>query len=131
MTKDAGLFEKPHFYGHRDRLRERFASDFGDGMPDYELMELLLFQIIPRRDVKPLAKVLITRFGSFAEVIAAPIEQLSAQEGLGETSALALKTIYAAAKRLTQQHVMQKPVLNSQSALWDYCRVAMAYEGKE
>jgi DNA repair protein RadC len=126
-----GFSEKPHFYGHRDRLRERFAADMGDTLPDYELLELFLFQIIPRRDVKPLAKQLIARFGSFAEVVSAPVDQLAACEGLGETSALALKTIQAAAKRLARQNIMQKPILNSHAAVMDYCRIAMAYEGVE
>jgi DNA repair protein RadC len=72
----------------------------GDDLPDYELLELLLFQIIPRRDVKPLAKQMIARFGSFAETLAAPVEHLQDFAGMGETSALALKAIYAAAKRM-------------------------------
>lgn len=130
MTKE-GFAEKPHFYGHRDRLRQRFAADFGDGLPDYELLELILFQLIPRRDVKPLAKEMIARFGSFAEVVAAPVAQLETFTGMGEISALALKTYHAAAKRLAQQQVLQKPVLNHRQAVLDYCRIAMAYETKE
>jgi DNA repair protein RadC len=126
-----GLSEKPHFYGHRDRLRERFAANGGDDLPDYELMELLLFQIIPRRDVKPLAKQLITRFGSFAETLAAPVEQLQEFSGIGETSALALKVIYASSKRLSRQLIMNKPVFNHQQAVLEYCRAAMAFESKE
>ena len=132
MAKEAiGLAEKPHFYGHRDRLRERFLADFGETLPDYELLELLLFQLIPRRDVKPLAKDLIARFGSFAEVIAAPVEQLQEFNGMGEISAVALKTYYAAAKRLARQQVLNKPILGSREAVLDYCRIAMAYESKE
>ena len=126
-----GLSEKPHFYGHRDRLRERFASDGGETMPDYELLELLLFQIIPRRDVKPLAKQLIARFGSFAETLAAPIEHLQEFNGMGEASALALKSIYAAAKRMGKQQVLNKSALGHQQAVLEYCRTAMAYEAKE
>lgn len=128
---DAGFSEKPHFYGHRDRLRERFAADLGESLPDYELLELFLFQIIPRRDVKPLAKQLIARFGSFADVVSAPADQLAACDGLGETSALAIKTIQAAAKRLARQTILNKPVLNSHAAVLDYCRISMAYEGVE
>jgi DNA repair protein RadC len=128
---NAGFAEKPHFYGHRDRLRERFTADFGVTMPDYELLELLLFQIIPRRDVKPLAKEMILRFGSFAEVLAAPPEQLAEFKGMGETTAIALKTIYAAGKRLAREQVINKPILGNHAAVLEYCRAAMAYEAKE
>jgi DNA repair protein RadC len=126
-----GLSEKPHFYGHRDRLRERFILGGGEDLPDYELLELLLFQIIPRRDVKPLAKEMIARFGSFAETLAAPLEQLQEFTGMGESSATALKAIYAASKRMGRQLVMNKPILSHQQAVLDYCRTAMAYESKE
>lgn len=126
-----GFSEKPHFYGHCDRLRQRFAEDFGQSMPDYELLELILFQLIPRRDVKPLAKGMIARFGSFAEVLAAPVEQLEKFHGMGEISALALKTYYTAAKRMARQNVMNKPILSQKQAVIDHCRVAMAYEHEE
>lgn len=130
MTQ-SGLSEKPHFYGHRDRLRERFVAGGGDDFPDYELLELLLFQIIPRCDVKPLAKQMIARFGSFAETLAAPIDQLQEFTGMGESSATALKAIYAAAKRMGRQNILNKTVLGHQQAVLDYCRTAMAYEAKE
>lgn len=129
--KIVGLAEKPHFYGHRDRLRERFMADFGESLPDYELLELLLFQIIPRRDVKPLAKEMVARFGSFAEVIAAPVERLQEFKGMGENSAIALKTYYAAAKRLARQQVLEKSILSNRQSVIDYCRISMAYEGNE
>lgn len=125
-----GLAEKPHFYGHRDRLRQRFA-DGPDALPDYELLELILFQLLPRRDVKPLAKQMLARFGSFAETIAAPVEQLQDFTGMGEASALALKTIHAAAKRMTQQQIINRCVLGNRSAVEEYCRAQMAYEQKE
>lgn len=126
-----GMSEKPHFYGHRDRLRQRFAEDHGQSMPDYELLELILFQLIPRRDVKPLAKEMIAAFGSFAEVLAAPVERLQEFHGMGEISALALKTYYTASKRMARQLVLNKPVLNHRDAVIEHCRVSMAYEGKE
>lgn len=126
-----GFAEKPHFYGHRERLRERFAHDFGETMPDYELLELILFQLIPRRDVKPLAKEMIAKYGSFAETLAAPVEQLEKFHGMGEISALALKTYYSAAKRLARQNVMNKSVLNHHEAVIEHCRTSMAYESKE
>lgn len=130
MTQQ-GLSEKPHFYGHRDRLRERFAHDGGDNLPDYELLELLRFQLLPRRDVKPLAKQMILRFGSFAETLAAPTHQLADFNGMGDTSALALKAIYAAAKRMARQNAMNKSVLGHRDAVSEHCRVSMAYESKE
>lgn len=126
-----GFAEKPHYYGHRDRLRERFVNDFGDSLPDYELLELILFQLIPRRDVKPLAKDMIAKYGSFAEVLAAPVQQLQEFHGMGEISALALKAYYAASKRMAKQNVMNKSVISSRDAVIEHCRVAMAYENKE
>lgn len=128
---EQGFSEKPHFYGHRDRLRQRFSEDFGQSMPDYELLELILFQLIPRRDVKPLAKDMIAKFGSFAEVLAAPVNQLEEFHGMGEISALALKTYYAAAKRMGRQNVLNKPVLSQREAVIEHCRISMAYESKE
>lgn len=126
-----GMSEKPHFYGHRDRLRQRFAEDYGQSMPDYELLELILFQLIPRRDVKPLAKAMIAKFGSLAEVLAAPVEQLEKFNGMGEISALALKTYYSAARRMARQLVLNKPVMSHRQAVIEHCRVNMAYENKE
>jgi DNA repair protein RadC len=130
-SQPMGMSEKPHFYGHRDRLRQRFTEDHGKAMPDYELLELILFQLIPRRDVKPLAKEMITRYGSFAEVLAAPVEQLQTFHGMGEISALALKTYYTAAKRMARQTVMNKSVLSHRESVIEHCRTAMAYESIE
>ena len=95
-------------------------------MPDYELMELVLFAAIPRRDVKPLAKALIARFGSFAEVIAAPRERMLDVEGMSEGAATQLKIVEAAALRLSKTRVLGRPVLSSWVALIDYCAAAMA-----
>src|SRR5436190_11639616 len=86
--------------GHRERLRERFLEGRADSLRDYELMELVLFAAIPRRDVKPLAKQLIVQFGSFAEVIAAPLARLREVPGIGESVATQFKIIEAAALRL-------------------------------
>lgn len=121
----------PHYHGHRDRLRARFAEKGADSLSDYELLELYLFRSIPRRDIKPLAKALIARFGSFAEVISAPISQLTDVKGVSEKTALDLKIIRAAAVKLGQETVMGRPVLSSWSALLDYCRSAMQFERKE
>ena len=122
---------KPHYHGHRDRLRARFAEGGTAALADYELLELYLFNSIPRRDVKPLAKELIATFGSFAEVIAAPLGRLSEIKGVSDKTALDLKLIKAAATKLGQENVMNRPILSSWSALLDYCRSAMQYEGKE
>ncbi|NNM72625.1 RadC family protein [Enterovirga aerilata] len=121
----------PDHLGHRDRLRARFAETRGEGMADYEFLELLLFRSIPRRDVKPIAKRLIKRFGSFAEVLAAPPHLLTEVEGVGESVALDLKIVEASAKRLARGSVAKRPVLSSWSAVLDYCRTAMAFSDRE
>jgi DNA repair protein RadC len=117
--------------GHRERLRERFLKGGADAMPDYELLELTLFAVIPRRDTKPLAKALLARFGSFAEVIAAPRPRLLEVKGCGEAVAGHLKIIDAAARRLAQTKVIKRPALSSWAALIDYCTAAMAREPAE
>lgn len=95
-------------------------------MPDYELLELTLFAALPRRDTKPLAKALLARFGSFAEVIAAPRARLVEVKGVGESVANHLKIVEAAAQRLAKTKVMGRAALSSWSALLDYCTAAMA-----
>ena len=123
--------DKPHYLQHRDRLRERFKTGGKDALADYELLELYLFNSIPRRDVKPVAKDLIARFGSFAEVIAAPLDQLIEVKGVGEKTALDLKIIQATASRLAKENVLDAPILSSWSALIEYCRAEMQFEAKE
>ena len=117
--------------GHRERLRARFLKGGADAMPDYELLELTLFAAIPRRDTKPLAKALLKRFGSFAEVIAAPRARLLEIPGVGESVASHLKIVEAAAQRLAKTKVMGRPALSSWPALLDYCTAAMARSEKE
>ncbi|MEZ5774243.1 MAG: DNA repair protein RadC [Hyphomicrobiaceae bacterium] len=117
--------------GHRERLRERFRSGGADAMPDYELLELLLFRSIPRRDTKPLAKALIARFGSFAEVLSAPESRLREVPGVGATVATDLALVRAAALRLARGEVRNRQVLGSWTAVLDYCRSAMAFEMRE
>jgi DNA repair protein RadC len=121
----------PHYHGHRERLRERFRDAGAEAVSDYELLELLLFRAIPRRDVKPLAKNLITTFGSFAEVISAPIARLAEVKGLGTTAITELKIIHTAASRLARGQVRKRPVLSSWSNVIDYCRTTMAFAEKE
>ncbi len=118
--------EQAHYHDHRQRLRSRFILGGADAMPDYELLELVLFAAIPRRDVKPLAKKLISHFGSFAEVIAAPIERLREIDGVGENTAAQLKIIEAASLRLARTQLLNRPALSSWKALIDYCAAAMA-----
>src|SRR3954470_7892583 len=118
--------EIPHYAGHRQRLRERFLKGGPDALPDYELLELLLFFSIPQRDTKPLAKALIAHFGSFGDVIAAPAERLMEVDGVKEATVAALKTVEAAALRLAKARVMGRPALSSWEALLDYCSAKMA-----
>lgn len=122
---------QPQHVGHRDRLKQRFVESGGVGMPEYELLELLLFYAIPRKDVKPLAKDLIARFGGLAEVLTADIHALAQVNGLSENSATYLKAIYAANKMLLKTKASEKPVLSSWQALLDYCHATMAFENKE
>jgi DNA repair protein RadC len=129
--KQSGLAEAPpHFHGHRERLRERFLNGGSDALADYELLELVLFRAIPRKDVKPLAKDLIKAFGSFAEVMAAPTERLK-QAGLREAVIAELKIVAAAAQEFARGQVKNRTVLSSWSNVLDYCRTAMAFGDKE
>ena len=128
---ETGFKEAPHHLGHRDRLRARFREGGAEALPDYELLELLLFRALPRRDVKPLAKELIARFGSFAEVLAAPEARLAEVKGVGETVVTELKLVKAAAERLTRGAVLKRPVLSSWAAVLDYCRASMAFSDRE
>ncbi|QND60913.1 RadC family protein [Mesorhizobium huakuii] len=123
--------EKPGYLGHRDRLRERFASAGPDALPDYELLELLLFRLIPRADTKPAAKALLARFGTLAEVLGAPINLLQEVKGIGPAVALDLKIVAATAQRMAHGEVHGREVLSSWTQLLAYCRSAMAFEARE
>jgi DNA repair protein RadC len=122
---------KLHYHGHRTRLRQRFRDAGADAVSDYELLELVLSRTIPRIDLKPLAKALVARFGSFAEVLAAPDARLAEVDGLGKASVTDLKIVHAAATRLLRGEVKRRPVLSSWSTVLDYCRTAMAFADKE
>ena len=128
---DLGQTEQPLHYGHRDRLRQRFNTAGDAGVADYELLELLLFRALPRRDVKPLAKMLIARFGSFAETITARPERLREIAGLGEAAITELKIVEAAARRLVKGAVRIRPTLGSWTEVLDYCRASMAFAEQE
>jgi DNA repair protein RadC len=117
--------------GHRQRLKERFVAGGPEALPDYELLELVLFSAIPRRDTKPLAKRLIDRFGSFAEVVNAPPERLQEVKGIGEAAITQLKLVRAGALRMMQGGIMHRPVLTSWDAVLAYCRAAMGFEAQE
>jgi len=121
----------PHYHGHRERLRARFREAGTDALSDYELLELVLFRALPRRDVKPLAKTLLATFGSFAETVAAPVERLAEIKGLGDAAITELKVVQAAAHRLARGEVKKRPVLSSWSAVLDYCRTAQAFADRE
>ena len=122
---------RPHYHGHRERLRARFREAGPEALADYELLELLLFRAIPIKDVKPIAKALLAEFGSFAEVIAAPPARLAKVSGIKEASITDFKIVQAAAQRFARGQVKGRPVLSSWSSVLDYCRTAMAFAEKE
>lgn len=115
-----------HAVGHRSRLRERFLNGGNAALADYELLEMILFAAHPRGDVKPLAKQLIHEFGSFSAVIEAAPEALKSVEGLGDAGVAAVKIAAAAAERLLREQASDGPVIQSWTALLDYCKVTMA-----
>ncbi|MDG1473251.1 MAG: DNA repair protein RadC [Ascidiaceihabitans sp.] len=116
---------------HRSRLRSRFMDGGANALPDYELLELVLFRAIPRRDVKPLAHTLMDTFGDFNRVITAPIARLKSIKGVGDAVVTELKIVEAAAHRMMRAKVMHKPVLTSWDALVDYCHTTMAHRETE
>ncbi|MFV0302101.1 MAG: RadC family protein [Paracoccus sp. (in: a-proteobacteria)] len=116
---------------HRARLRERFLGGGAAAMPDYELLELILFRAVPRQDMKPLARRLLDQFGDFNRVISATPQRLQAVSGVGQAVIAELKIVEAAAQRLARARVMNRPVLSSWQALLDYCQTAMAHAETE
>ncbi|MEL6871556.1 MAG: DNA repair protein RadC [Pseudomonadota bacterium] len=120
----------PHA-GHRKRLRERLVAGGADAVPDYELLELVLFRAVPRGDTKPLAKTLIAKFGSFAAVVQAPDHRLREVDGVGPAVIAELRLVSAAALRLARTEIMEKPILSSWQATLDYCHAAMALLERE
>lgn len=121
----------PHHTGHRARLRDRFLNGGSDALPDYEMLELVLFAAIPRGDLKPLAKTLLARFGSFDEVICAPRSRLLEVKGVGDAVVAQLKVIEAASLRLSKTKLLGRPALSSWAALLDYVTAAMARSAQE
>jgi DNA repair protein RadC len=123
--------EKPHSHGHRERLRERFRSAGPDALSDYELLEMVLFTAQPRGDMKPAAKDLLKKFGSFAEVVHAPETLLREVDGIGDASIHQLKLIAAAASRIAKGQLKARTLLSSWNDVIDYCRTTMAFADKE
>lgn len=117
--------------GHRKRIRDRFRAGSAEAMPDYELLEMILFRVFPRQDTKPIAKRLIAHFGSFAEVINAPAERLKSLDGIGDRVVDEIKLVQAAALRLMKGEIMGRKVLGSWSSVLDYCRAAQGFDAKE
>jgi DNA repair protein RadC len=123
--------EKPHYHGHRERLRERFRRAGPDALSDYELLEMVLFTAQPRGDMKPAAKDLLKKFGSFAEVMHAPEALLREVDGIGDASAIQLKLIAAAAGRIAKGELKARTLLSSWNDVIAYCRTTMAFADKE
>ncbi|MEZ5849957.1 MAG: DNA repair protein RadC [Hyphomicrobiaceae bacterium] len=117
--------------GHRQRLRQRFRTGGGTALADYELVEMLLFRVFPRGDTKPLAKRLIARFGSFAELINAPPERLKEVDGAGDRVIDELQIVREAALRMMRGNLAGRTMLSSWTAVIDYCRAAQGFETKE
>ena len=116
---------------HRQRLRARFMAGGATAVPDYELLELVLFRSIPRRDVKPLARALLDQFGDFNRVLSAPAERLATVTGIGDAVITDFKVIEAAAHRMARSKVMQRHVISSWDAILDYCHTTMAHRETE
>ena len=127
----AGSGEKPHHLGHRKRLRQRFMTAGAEALQDYELLECLLFRVLPRGDTKPLAKALMARFGSLAGVLAARPERLKEVDGVGEAVAEEFALLHAASVRMMKRGLEKRPMLQSWSQLIDYCRTSMAFSETE
>jgi DNA repair protein RadC len=130
VSEKAGK-DKPHYHGHRDRLRRRLLERGGDSLSDYEILEFLLFGAKPRGDTKPLAKALIAEFGSLARVLTAPPEALEKVAGMGQASIAALKIVPQAAARLAHEEAMAGDVISSWDKLLAYCRQTMAHQPVE
>ncbi len=127
--------EKPHFLGHRKRLKERFlnaiANNSSASMPDYEILELALFSAYPRQDVKPLAKEIIARVGSISKLISLDVNSLEKHYGLSQSAITTIKVMNELFLRALKEQTKEKPILQSWKALLDYCKLAMGNETRE
>lgn len=133
VEEQGALFKAatPDHAGHRQRLRERFRKGGADALPDYELLELLLFRALPRRDTKGIAKQLLARFGTFAEVINAPEQRLKEVKDVGDSVITELKLVRAAALRMMRSELVQRPALSSWKQVLDYLYAAQSHEHRE
>lgn len=127
MTSDT----KPHWQGHRDRLRTKLITRGPEALEDYELLETLLFAFIPRRDVKPVAKALLARFGALSGVLAADPKDLIKVSGVGETVAAYLKATQEIGARASRETLSSAPMISSWSALLAYVRSQLQHETRE
>jgi DNA repair protein RadC len=123
--------DKPHYLGHRERLREKFIEQGPDALADYEIIELLLTLARPRIDCKPIAKALLQQFGSLPGVMAAHPDALRKVDDVGEGTIVALKLVQAVAQRMLKREVLDKPVLDSWNKVLDYCHSVMAHQREE
>jgi DNA repair protein RadC len=131
MTPDEAEDDVKHYHGHRERLRARLREAGPAALADYELLELVLFRAIPQRDVKPLAKALLARFGSFPEAIAAEPHRLAEVKGMGPGAIAEFKIVEAAAQRFARGVVKKRLPMGSWREVVDYCRTSMAFESRE
>lgn len=127
-AQDKAPKDVPHYHGHRDRLRQKFLETNGAGLADYELLELLLCGFIPRKDVKPIAKRLLTRFGSLSAVFAATPKALQSVDGIGETLSVYLKSVHMLHLRATEEELNGREVLSSWQKVQDYVRVRLQHD---
>jgi DNA repair protein RadC len=123
--------DKPHYLGHRERLRDKFLEQGPDALADYEIVELLLTLARPRIDCKPIAKTLLKQFGSLPALMAANPDSLRAVDGVGDGTIVALKLVQAVAQRMLKREVLDKPVLDSWNRVLDYCHSVMAHQLEE
>jgi len=130
-TSNRSISKKPHYYGHRDRLRRKFTERGAVALAEYEILEMLLFRSIRQGDTKPIAKALIAEFGNLSAVLSAPPKRLMEIKGVGEAVAYDLKLICAAGLSLASGEIRERPLLGSWAKVLEYCRAAMAFEDKE
>jgi len=123
--------DKPHYLGHRERLRDKFLEQGPDALADYEIIELLLTLARPRIDCKPIAKALLKQFGTLPALMAANPDSLRAVDGVGDGTVVALKLVQAVAQRMLKREVLDKPVLDSWNRVLDYCHSVMAHQREE